>query len=309
MWVGAVASMVPVGLFALFAYTGWQSREAESYGIGYFVATPILQGVGAGVFSQYRDRQEWSVAARANWLGLLLLGLTFLVFCIEGIVCLLMATPLIIPLSFLGAYMGWSARQWTPTARLSGPTIGALVLMVAGGPLGRAPESRGEITTVWHVASPPERVWPSVLRLDAMPKPDWWLFRLGVAYPVRTLTHSDGRRECVLSTGAMPERVIDRVTNRHLAFRVLATPPSMQELNPFGEVRAPHLTTTYVGGEGEFTLTPEGEGTRIVARSTYGLRMAPFAYWRFWSDAIVAHVHERVVREIRIRAERARSVR
>lgn len=289
--------MVPVAVFAVYAYTHW--RGADAYGVGYFVATPILQGIGAGVFCQVRDRQPWSVAVRANWLGLGLLATAFLVFCIEGVVCLAMASPLVIGLSFLGAWIGWSARQRASSARLSLPTVGVLALASGGGLLGPTPvESRGEVTTVWHVAAPPERIWPLVLRLSALPEPDWWLFRLGIAYPLRTETHWDGSRVCVLSTGPMPEIVTKREENRRLAFRVLRTPPSMREINPFGEVRAPHLTSTYVGGEGEFVLTPETGGTRIVARSTYGLRMAPFAYWHWWSDAIVAHVHERVVREI-----------
>ena len=211
-----------------------------------------------------------------------------------------MAAPLVIGLSFLGAWVGWSARQGSPSARLSLPTIGVAGLASSGGLLGLTPaESRGEVTTVWHVDAPPATVWPYVLNLTSMKGPDWWRFRLGVAYPIRTWTRADGRRECLLSTGSMPEEVVTaRKEARHLAFKVLTTPSSMHELNPFGEVQAPHVQSTYRGGEGEFILIPEGSVTRIVARSTYGLRMATFVHWHFWSDSIVAHVHERVIREI-----------
>lgn len=270
------------------------------YGYALFVGLPVLQGMVAAAVAQIGGPHPWGRSARTAAFSLLLSAVGVLAFAMEGIVCLLMAAPLILPLTLFGAWLGWlmTGGERAPSARLHGPAIAILSLALGGGAILPAPESEGEVTTVWHLAAPPERVWPYVLRLDALPEPDWWLFRLGVAHPIGTATHADGSRECLLSTGAMPERVSAREENRRLAFRVLATPPSMREMNPFGEVRAAHLTTTYIGQEGEFTLYPEGKGTRLVARSTYGLRMAPFAYWRLWSDAIVAHVHKRVVREI-----------
>ena len=52
-WVRGLASVAVVGAFIALAYYGWGHRETElwSYGTTFFVATPILQGAGAGVFS------------------------------------------------------------------------------------------------------------------------------------------------------------------------------------------------------------------------------------------------------------------
>lgn len=303
LWVGAIGSL---GFTAtLCALASWAVRGAGpvgQYGLALFVAMPILHGMVAGLLAQWDGPKPWSVAAGAAWISLAGGWIGLLLFGLEGMVCIVMAIPLIVPLVFLGAWAGWRIRQPGGTARLSLPTVGMLLLAVQGGPIVPTPEASGEVVSVWHVAAPPERVWPHVLRLSSLPEPDWWLFRLGVAYPTQTETRADGQRTCTLSTGAMPEIVTARVEGKRLAFRVLSTPPTMKEWNPFYEVRPAHLTTTYRSRDGELRLYPERSGTRIVARSTYGLRMAPFGYWRLWSDAIVWHVHERVIREIARRA-------
>ncbi len=303
VWVGALGSIlssIGIGLMLAFAsrteMRGW--GRGDWYGPALFVAIPILHGMAAGILSQCWEPRPWGVAAKAAWLSVGLMTLGFLVSAAEGIVCLLMAAPLVLPLIFLGAWLGWRARQGSGVARVSFPAVGVVALAVGGGTILPAPESGGEVRTSWWVDAPPSRVWPLVLGLDSIPEPDWWLFRLGVAHPLRTWTREDGTRMCELSTGSMPEIVIAREEGRRLTFRVLATPPSIRETNPFGEVHAPHLRTTYRCREGEFVLTPERGGTRLDTRSTYGLRMGPAWYWRLWSAMIVRHTHERVVREI-----------
>ena len=303
-WLGAIVgaalgAAIGVGGAAL------STHGSTGYGTVVFVGLPVLQGMVAAFVTQMPGPRDWKACAGSSMFSLFLSAFGVLVFAQEGIVCLIMAAPLIMPLVLLGAWIGWLAGGGKPQrdARLALPVVAVVALAATGGPITHASESNGEVTTVWQVAASARRVWPHVLGLRALPEPDWWLFRMGVAYPVRTRSEADGRRECLLSTGSMPEVVTRREEGRRLAFRVLATPSSMREWNPFGEVRAAHLTTTYRGIEGEFRLFSEvGGGTRIVARSRYGLRMAPFWYWRLWSDAIVAHVHERVVREIARRA-------
>lgn len=300
--VGAFgSSLFTALLWTLCVFVSNRVPNSSQYGVVVFLAMPILHGVASGLLSQWRGPQPWSTVATSMGASLLLVTIGVIVARIEGAVCLLMATPLIVPVAFFGAWIGWTLRQPPRAAQLALPTVAALSLVATGGPILSTPESRGEVTTVWHVAAPPERVWPYVLSIPSMSEPQWWLFRLGVAHPVRTQTFADGHRECGISTGPMPEIVTTREENRRLGFRVLSTPPSIREWNPFGEVHAAHLAETFRCKEGEFCLSPEGRGTRIVARSSYGLRMAPLWYWRLWSDAIVAHVHEQVVREIESR--------
>lgn len=295
VWFGALAGAAVGGGGALFYAQGLQD-----YGSAMFLGVPVTQGLVAGYVTQWYGGRTWSACAGATMISCVMTSIAFLFLGAEGLLCLLMAAPLVIGLGLIGATVGWAAgqRRNDNGARMALVPLGALAVTFGGGPMVGAPEASGEVTTVWHLSAPPERVWPHVLNIPNMSEPDWWLFRAGVAHPIRTETLPDGRRTCFLSTGPMPEVVIAREENRRLTFRVLKTPAAMKELNPFREVHAPHLETVYRSKEGEFRLYPEGTGTRLVARSTYGLRMGPAWYWQLWSDAIVRHVHQRVVRSL-----------
>lgn len=305
-WLGALTGAL-VGAVVGVGGTALYTHGMGEYGTALFVGLPVLQGMVAAFVTQTKGPRTWSACGGSAMFSVLLSGIVLIFFAMEGAVCLLMGSPLIVGLALLGSWLGWLAgggkRQGE--MRFALPSVAILALAVSGGSILPAPESSGEVTTVWRLPAPPDRVWPHVLSLPSLPAPEWWLFRLGVAYPVRSATKSDGDRVCELSTGSMPEVVTAREERRRLAFRVLATPAAMHELNPFGEVHAPHLTSVYRGKEGEFLLEPEGTGTRVTARSSYGLRMGPFWYWRLWTDSIVAHVHERVVRQIERQSSRS----
>lgn len=302
-WLGAVVGAL-VGAIVGVGGAAFHTRGMGEYGTALFVGLPVLQGMVAAFITHSKGPRTWSACGGSAMFSVLLSGLALLAFRMEGAVCLLMGSPLIAGLALLGSWIGWLAGGGNRQGemRLALPSVVILALAVGGGSILPAPESSGEVTTVWHLSAPPERVWPHVLTLPALPSPDWWMFRLGVAYPLRSETKRSGERICALSTGPMPEAVTRREENRRLAFRVLSTPPSMHEFNPFGKVHAPHLTSVYRGKEGEFLLEREGKGTRLTARSSYGLRMGPFWYWQLWTDSIVTHVHERVVRDIERRS-------
>jgi hypothetical protein len=97
----------------------------------------------------------------------------------------------------------------------------------------------------------------------------------------------------------MPERVTAVERERLLRFEVLHTPPTMRELNPFGEVEAGHLNGFFECLEGEFVLEAlPGGHTRVVGTTRYRHRFRPAAYWSVWTDYIVRCVHSRVLTEI-----------
>jgi len=110
------------------------------------------------------------------------------------------------------------------------------------------------------------------------------------------------RRSCHLSTGEMPEVITRYEPGRCLEFRVLSTPPTMKELNPFHAVEARHLVGYYECLRGRFTLTrlPDGS-TELTGTSWYRHRLAPALYWNLWTDEIVHEVHGRVLGAIQRR--------
>jgi hypothetical protein len=74
----------------------------------------------------------------------------------------------------------------------------------------------------------------------------------------------------------------------------------MQEWSPFKSVTPLHLKTALVSRRGEFRLVAlPGERTRLEGTTWYSLDIAPQAYFRLWSGAIIGSIHERVLSHIR----------
>jgi hypothetical protein len=90
-------------------------------------------------------------------------------------------------------------------------------------------------------------------------------------------------RPCGLLTGIARERVTAWTPGRMLAFAVLSQPPSMHEMSPYREVRAPHVSGYFDTRDTRFDLRPlPGGGTRLTVSAAHVLRMDPVLYWKHW---------------------------
>jgi hypothetical protein len=78
----------------------------------------------------------------------------------------------------------------------------------------------------------------------------------------------------------------------------------MKETGLYGPITPKHLNGYYISKAGRFTLTPLADGrTLIVGTSWYQHGLWPAEYWRWWSDAVVHHIHKRVLEHIRTLSE------
>ena len=126
-------------------------------------------------------------------LGALLLGgLALVLVALEGIVCLILASPLAIAIAVVGGLLGRAIAvhaRHPPRHALSGlallPLVFAAETML---PAAVTFESRSTI----RIAAPPEAVWPVLLRTDLSQEPVGLPFRLGVAYPLHGETLGEG---------------------------------------------------------------------------------------------------------------------
>lgn len=115
-----------------------------------------------------------------------------------------------------------------------------------------------------------------------------------------------GTRVCTMSTGLMLERIDGWEPGRRLSWRALSTPPPMTELNPFGEVDAPHLHDFYRNVRGEFFLERIGDVTRVTRRTWYEHDLYPSAYWRIWCDIGASKIHRLDLEHVRDETGRRR---
>jgi len=161
------------------------------------------------------------------------------------------------------------------------------------------------------VDAPPENVWRHVVSFSDLDPPNDWLFRTGVAYPIRARIEGTGVgavRRCEFSTGAFVEPIEVWDEPRLLRFAVTSNPAPMQEWNPLFEIHPPHLEGFLVSKQGQFLLTALPGGKTLLKGSTlYQHGLWPASYWRFWSDPIIHRIHDCVLRHVKTLAESEKS--
>jgi hypothetical protein len=298
---------VPIGLGA--ALLG--AQVLNNYGWGLFVALPFTVGFAAALVYGIRQPRGMQGCIGVACLSVVLLGAALLALAFEGAVCLAMATPIALPLAAFGGLCGY----WVQKRRRfqnDAPVLLSMLLVFAPGvewmEHGAAqPSPTFVVRTAIDVQAPPEKVWREVVAFSEIPPPTEWMFRAGIAYPIRAQMLGTGvgaERHCVFSTGAFVEPIEVWDEPRLLKFSVTTNPAPMEEWTPYSHIEPPHLHGFLESEGGQFRLTPlPNGGTHLEGTTWYRHGFWPASYWQLWSDAIIHRIHLRVLRHIRDGAE------
>jgi len=300
---------VPVGLGMVWIGTQFLTH----YGWGLFVALPFTMGFAAAIIYSLRQPRSLAGCIGVACLSNAILGVGLLALAIEGMFCLLMAMPVALPLAAIGGSFGYllQRRRWIQEGA---PAFLSILLVFLPG-VQWIEHVAAPVPPVYVVHSsidvqaPPEKVWKQVVAFTEIPPPTEWLFRAGIAYPIRAEMLGSGQsaeRHCVFSTGAFVEPIEVWDEPRRLKFSVTSNPAPMEEWTPYSHIEPPHLHGFLVSNGGQFLLTelPNGR-TRLEGTTWYRHSLWPAAYWRLWSDEIIHQIHLRVLRHIRDEAEKA----
>lgn len=287
----AAAFAVAVATLSLFVL--------EQYGFGLFVGLPFFIGFIAAQIYERRapgsKTKTWITAYAAT----LLTGGIFLGVAFEGVVCLVMAAPLVIVEVALGVMFANTVNKRKNLAHASMFIPALLPLLMAGEAAIKPVAPTYEVRSSIDIDAPPEVVWNHVIAFPDITEEPELMFRAGIAYPLRA--HIVGRtRYCEFTTGSFVEPIDVWDAPHRLAFRVTQNPAPMHELSPWGDIDAPHLHGFLVSKHGQFDLLPldGGRRTRLVGTTWYQHNLWPAAYWRLWSDEIIHRIHMRVLRHI-----------
>ncbi len=309
----AAASLItaPIGLALMLLGT----KVLVNYGWGMFVALPFAMGFTSALIYGVRQPRTLNGCINVACLSVTLLGAAMLAFAWEGVICLIMAAPIWVGLAALGGVLGYWAHRWRWVQSESPAVLSVILLLVPGVQWSEHLAAVSPPVFIVHSAievnAPPETVWKQVIAFTEIPPPREWMFRAGIAYPIRAEMIGSGpgaERHCVFSTGAFVEPIEVWDEPHELKFSVTSNPAPMQEWTPYPHVDPPHLHGFMISKGGQFRLTalPNGR-TRLEGTTWYQHGLWPAAYWRLWSDAIIHRIHMRVLTHIKDEAERIAS--
>lgn len=283
----------------------------HDYVLALFFGTPFVVGVACGYMLNLRASRSYGLTITVASAALLLSGVALLLFAFEGVICIMMAVPIVLPIGIAGAPIGKMLAD--RRRRIHGGLIGALLVI----PLWAAAESQLPVSREFvvsssiEVAAPQATVWQNVVGFSKITERPEWYFRMGIACPSEARILGSGvgaERHCIFTTGKFVEPITVWDEPRRLAFTVREQPDPMIELTPYRHIHPPHLDLAFRSIRGEFDLVELSDGsTRLTGRTWYALDMRPHAYWTIWSDWLVHRIHERVLRHIKRLAEEGES--
>ena len=301
-WTAISLTVVIAGLL-----TVWGIYGIGQYGIALFILTPLFIGAGStilyGLNRQITSREAWQI----GYLTLAIFLAALLVFAIEGIICVAMAAPFGLLLTWVGSLIGHAIINNNST---NGSTTFLLLIGII--PTMAFIEKSSQPTLVSVVSSiqidaPPQTVWKNVIEFPHLDQPEDFIFKTGIAYPINASIKGTGVgavRHCNFTTGSFVEPITIWEEPRLLRFAVVQQPEPMRELS-FGDVDAPHLHDYFVSKQGQFKLTRLPNGKTLLEGTTwYYHTIRPAFYWQLWSNYIIHKIHNRVLVHIKKNSER-----
>jgi hypothetical protein len=278
------------------------------YGWTVFFFIPFI----IGFLPAYITGSKINISKKTAYkLGFITLGLTILallIFAIEGLICLIMASPLLLVAVWFGSYLGLDLSN----SNYTNPTNTTILLLLMS--LGfmsfdfvNEPKGLIPVRTKIIVDAPIEKVWTNVVTFDKIEEPIDWIFKTGIAYPTDATIVGQGVgaiRYCNFTTGSFVEPITTWDEPNLLQFDVLEQPIPMNELNPFWEIHPPHLDGYFKSYKGQFKLTKiNNNQTELEGTTWYKVDINPELYWKAWSDFIVHRIHKRVLNHIKLASE------
>jgi hypothetical protein len=287
-------------IFALAAFavayfiTNWNSGIGGVLTFSEFVLVPLGMGIIAMKFWIHFKKRPVALLPLTILNTLLAIALSAL-FMGEGVICLLIVSPLILGFMFSGVVIGKYMYQHNNTTLKSSTFLVFITLFVYD------TFSEHNYTNIVSdeitINASREDVWKYVaahpLNSSA---PDYWLFKIGLPQPIQSTVTADtigSQRQCVFSNGAIfDEVVVENETDSLFTFDIVKQPEDPEIIG--------HIQIK----RGQFILKENPDGTTtLVGISWYTLKVYPVWYYDLWAEDITRNVHLRVMKHIKALAE------
>lgn len=287
----ALSNAFAMAAMAISKYTIVFNDDSKVIFWAEFIVIPILMGIiSAWCWRHDENVRGWKLATYSFYN----IGITIIlssVFLGEGVICLIIVSPLLYVFVLMGAFAGWAMFK-RKNNTLSVSIVTALIaLFIMDG------YSKhyyvNEVSDKIVINAPVAQVWPYVVAYDRIQeKPKYWLFRIGMPSPVQSTATAyklGASRKCIFSNGyTFDEKITAFDVNHNLTFDITNQPRDPEIMGHIDILR------------GQFLLHDNGNGTTTVTgNSWYQLYVFPAWYYDLWAKSIVRNVHIRVMERVK----------
>ncbi len=290
------SNLFAVVSFAIaFAASNWNEALGVVFTFSEFVLVPIGMGIVAMKFWINLNKPLIKLLP-TTIINTIIAILLSAIFMKEGVICLLIVSPLILGFMWCGVLIGkYIFINQNNTLKTSTFLIFIILFMY---------DSFSEHHYVNSVSdqiiinAPKEVVWKYIAAHPVnTTKPDYWLFNIGLPCPVQSTVTSDivgAKRKCVFSNNAtFDEVVVESDKNNLFTFDIVKQPADPEIIGHINIQR------------GRFILKENKDGTTtLIGTSWYALKVYPVWYYDLWAVDITRNVHLRVMKHIKMLAEK-----
>lgn len=309
--VATLLGAVAYGLIGRLAFSE-QLPIAVPMTFTFIFLIPMAVGylaVAGGEPGEWRAREALLLPLTAA----LMVLITVLAIGVEGLICVVMMTPVFLVMALLGGMLAWIVRKVRDRRLRSSALLAVLLLPYLAGPLEhRMPQlqSRRVVENRIRIRADADAVWRQIIRVPAIRPEEYrttFIHRIGFPRPIEaTLSHEGvgGVREASFERGVLfRETVTEWVPRTRMSFTIAVDSIPTRTLDQ-------HVT---VGGEyfdvldGTYEIVPLGPGeTELRLWSTHRLSTHFNAYASLWTDFVMRQIQGNILQVVRARAETAR---
>jgi len=268
-------------------------NAASGLGLTMFLFLPAATGFVTVLTVRY-----WKAVAISLLIAmtLCLVGLVFTG--LEGIVCVVMATPILLVGAILGAAVGTVVKQGFP---IDGNYSMAVIPVLAGVSVLGAGKIENRLDSGWRteiiestiiVEAAPEEVWNAIIDFGDVDGSKPLLMRMGLPIPQSCSISGFGvgsERTCRFSSGFIRERVTEWNPPYRLELAV-------EEVQLPGRHWLDFQRATY-------TLERRGaDNTKVTRTTTVSSTLRPAIYWRFFERLGTQTVHDYVLNSLKTKS-------
>ena len=272
------------------------AREDSTLVFSEFVILPIVMGIIASWFWRNLEPKGGYLTINAVLNSMLAIALSY-IFLGEGIICLIIVSPLIITFMITGTFIGKSMfKKNNQTLNVSVFSL-LLVFFIADSLSNHHYEN--VVADEIVIQARPEEVWKHVVAFERIEqKNEFWLFQIGMPSPMQTTVtgnHLGAGRKCIFSNGyVFDEKIVTYKPEENLTFDITHQPQDPEIMGHIDILR------------GQFLLKDNGNGTTtLTGNSWYNLHVFPTWYYDIWAKSITRNVHLRVMDHIRELSEKS----
>lgn len=281
--------------FLIIWISGHIEIESKTMIYSEFVILPLLMGMISIWFWRNLQLKGRTITGYSCVNGLLAILLSS-VFLKEGVICLLIVSPLIFSFIITGAFIGRTILRKN-SQKLNVSVFSLLVVLFVTDAVQEHHYENMVADEVIIHASPAE-IWKNVVAFAPIrEKNNYWLFQIGMPSPRATTVtgyYQGAGRKCIFSNGYIfDEKIVTYQENKDLTFDITGQPRDPEIMGHIDILR------------GQFLLKDNGNGTTtLIGNSWYRLYVFPTWYYDIWARSITRNVHLRVMEHIKQLSEK-----